>query len=87
MKSNHMVYLLNSQSMFYHVPNINCILHTFKNIYFKHFKPIIKEIYFERLNIIIIEIFKFQKNCIYMHGRSHINITSFELFDLEKKLC
>jgi uncharacterized protein (UPF0216 family) len=69
--------------MFYHVPNINCILHTFKNIYLKHFKPIIKEIYFERLNIIIIEIFKFQKNCIYMHGRSHINITSFELFDLE----
>jgi len=69
--------------MFYHVPNINYILYTFKKNS-KPFKPIIREIYFERSDIIIIEIFKFQKNCIYMHSRSHINTTSFELFDLEK---
>jgi hypothetical protein len=69
--------------MFYHVPNINYILHTLKNKS-KSFKPIIRENYFERLNIIIIEIFKFQNNCIYMQNRSYVYITSFELFDLEK---
>jgi hypothetical protein len=41
--------------MFYHVPNINYILHTFKKRDLKAFKLIIREMYFEKLNIIYLK--------------------------------